>query len=232
MAHTWKQLFDQWFEDQDNDDKFTEMVQFACQHKLWNAFLLEHAQAWLQATKPEERMIRRICISNLLRFEHEVEENQLAVSEEVPAHQAVEVHLTDKEKLARLNAVLCELVHVHRIDQYATIVPLKLSCRTCNQAFIQGDVDSVHCPECMKLIWKRPREHVDDQIVNDEEDEEPEEVKVSFQGRAGPKKSCITGIAYRPPNGGLHLRLDDENNLDFWAEGYFTSEECQKLLGK
>lgn len=50
----------------------------------------------------------------------------------------------------------------------------------------------------------------------------------SFRGRTGPKRSKIVGRVERTENG-IKIRLDDEENLEFWIEGTISSECLNKL---
>lgn len=50
----------------------------------------------------------------------------------------------------------------------------------------------------------------------------------SFRGRTGSKRSKIVGRVERTEDG-IKIRLDDEENLEFWIEGTITSECLNKL---
>ena len=158
--------FDAWFQDQDNDEKFQEMVQSAIAGGVigrgWSDFLHEQGKGWLNAQSPQEKHIRRICITNLLRFENEQRES------------------------------------------------------------VVDDVDD------QVSALKRSRDHENDE-GNDEGDGKIKELVVSFSGRTGPKRAKISGVLSKD-NDLIKIRLDDEENLEFWAEAYISTSQLKEFL--
>ena len=86
----------QWFQDQDNDDLFIKMVETALMDGVWKADMLEQARGWIAAKTPEERLIRRIYISNVLNFEMDGVEDEIEEGIQVDAD---EVFVRDDKRL-------------------------------------------------------------------------------------------------------------------------------------
>lgn len=61
------------------------------------------------------------------------------------------------------------------------------------------------------------------------EDEHDVVLVDSFRGRTGPKRSKVVGKITRTEDG-IKIRLDDEENLEFWVEGTITAECLNKTL--
>ena len=185
-----KELFNAWFDDQDNDTKFQNMIVNAIggdaggdaggdvgdaggevRRGPWDAFLLEQARGWLNAESPEEKFIRRICISNVLRFENEGERDLEGDPEK---RQREEAH---NEQDVR---------EWKRLDN--------------------------------RWILVDPQEGGQDHDGQDRgQDDDGASFSVSFNGRTGAKRPKITGV-FTKSDGLIRLRLDDSENPEFWAE--------------
>lgn len=253
-------LFQAWYLDQDSDDAFRAMVEFAVAGGsvggLWKEHMIEQARGWLNATKPEEKLIRRIYVSNVLRFE---EETKRTKEKEKEMNSPLTVSpLTVEEKLENALGIIRQLVEEYRVDEYASVVPLK-HCDGCSQPYLQVDdvieqysaedqEDEINlCKKCI-IVHNKKRERSASQssrvavgaIGANEEDEGGEEndgedegmapLRVNFQGRTGPKRSRITGVFEKTEDGALKIRLDDASNLEFWAETVVSPDVLRNLI--
>lgn len=178
-----RKLFSEWTLDEENDDKFKNMVEFVLSNGFPHpdplnrdkTFLREQYEGWCKPSNRQEKLVRRICIANMIRFELEVEHEheQIEREENEASFVPEEVHLTEAEKLERLTQVFFDLVHVYQIRTYASKVPLNLACKSCHLPFIEDENENDHyCSHCLRRIKERKRTFEDIQ----DEDKEGEEV--------------------------------------------------------
>lgn len=161
-----------------------------------------------------------------------------------------------QEKLKNALEVIRELVEVHKIAEYASVIPLKLSCSNCKQPFIcegedgedDGDDDEEICKKC-KISSDFSSSSKSKRIIEDEDkgaDDEGAEVEVEaesvhiddwhmiedskdcFQGRSGLKRSKLFGTAFNTDEG-ITLRFNDQVNPEFWVSGTISTEMLAKL---